>query len=66
MMEDKIEEEETNLDRLRNYRKLVAGGKSDKEAIELVWPSTTVGKNAKDKVDKDKADLEKAESEKED
>ncbi|MCX6770958.1 MAG: hypothetical protein NTX79_02785 [Candidatus Micrarchaeota archaeon] len=37
------ENEETEQDRRKKYRKLRAGGKSDSEAMENVWPSTSAG-----------------------
>ena len=40
--EDK-EEEETYIDRRRNYKNLVAGGMSDKNARDAVWPTTHEG-----------------------
>ena len=43
--------EENEFSRMKDYRKLRAGGKSDMEAREEVWPSTSVGmkKNADEK-----------------
>ena len=40
---EKVEDEETAVDRRIKYRKLVKGGMSDKEATEAVWPTTTKG-----------------------
>lgn len=56
MKEEEKEGEETHVDRRMKYRKLVAGGMSDKEAAESVWPTTTAGllKNAREKADKAK------------
>ena len=43
--------EENEFSRMKDYRKLRAGGKSDSQAREEVWPSTAVGmkKNADEK-----------------
>jgi len=48
-MADAVEENE--FSRMKDYRKLRASGKSDLEAREDVWPSTSVGmkKNADEK-----------------
>ena len=58
MADEKEEPEETHFDRRRKYRELVAGGMTDKEATEKVWPTSaaTMAKNAKEKSDKDDAD----------
>lgn len=66
MTEEKKEEpEETHFDRRRKYRELVAGGMTDKEATEKVWPTSaaTIAKNVKEKKDKDEKDKEKKEKE---
>ncbi|MCX6770846.1 MAG: hypothetical protein NTX79_02210 [Candidatus Micrarchaeota archaeon] len=44
--------EENEFSRMADYRKLRAGGKSDFEAREEVWPSTSVGmkRNADEKI----------------
>ena len=44
--------EENEFSRMKDYRKLRAGGKSDTQAREEVWPSTSVGmkRNADEKV----------------
>ena len=49
-------EEETHFDRRKKYRELVAGGMTDRNATETVWPSTKLGmeKKAKDKAEKEK------------
>ena len=51
MADEKKEIVETEQDRHARYRELRAGGKSDTEAREDVWPSTRVGmkKNADEK-----------------
>ncbi|MFA6489551.1 MAG: hypothetical protein WCT52_02615 [Candidatus Micrarchaeia archaeon] len=56
--EAKEEIEETHIDRLKKYRDLIKSGIRDKEATELVWPSTTANvlRNAKTKADKDQKD----------
>ena len=43
--------EENEFSRMKDYRKLRASGKSDTQAREEVWPSTSVGmkKNADEK-----------------
>ena len=43
--------EENEFSRMKDYRKLRAGGKSDMQAREEVWPSTSIGmkKNADEK-----------------
>ena len=43
--------EENEVSRMKDYRKLRASGKSDMQAREEVWPSTSVGmkKNADEK-----------------
>ena len=43
------------MERLKQYRKLISSGTSDKVATEMVWPSTTANlvKNTADKVAKD-------------
>ena len=43
--------EENEFSRMKDYRKLRASGKSDMQAREEVWPSTSVGmkKNADEK-----------------
>jgi len=43
--------EENEFSRMKDYRKLRASGKSDSQAREDVWPSTSVGmkKNADEK-----------------
>jgi len=55
--------EENEFSRMKDYRKLRAGGKSDSVAREEIWPSTTVGmkKNADEKV---RLETEKTEKEK--
>lgn len=52
--------EETHIDRLKKYRELIKSGIRDKEATELVWPSTTANvlRNAKTKADKDQKDAD--------
>ena len=49
------EEGETHLDRRRKYNELMAGGMSDKDANEKVWPTkrATTLQNAKEKADKE-------------
>ena len=58
--EAKEEIEETHIDRLKKYRELIKSGVRDKEASEMVWPTTTANvlKNAKVKADKDQKDVE--------
>lgn len=60
MAEEAIEEEETHIDRLKKYRELIKSGVRDKEANELVWPTTTANvlKNAKAKADRDQKDAD--------
>jgi len=43
--------EENEFSRMKDYRKLRAGGKSDMAAREEVWPSTSLGmkRNADEK-----------------
>ncbi|MCX6772450.1 MAG: hypothetical protein NTV88_01620 [Candidatus Micrarchaeota archaeon] len=57
MVDDKEEPEveETHFDRRKKYKAFVAGGMSDKQASETVWPTSaaTMTKNAKDKKEKD-------------
>ncbi len=51
-MENTNEEpEETSTDRRMKYKKLMAGGMSDKVAMEKVWPTSaaSIAKNKKDK-----------------
>lgn len=50
--------EETHIDRLKKYRELIKSGIRDKEASEMVWPTTTANvlRNAKVKADKDQKD----------
>ncbi|MFA6214070.1 MAG: hypothetical protein WC717_02215 [Candidatus Micrarchaeia archaeon] len=50
---EKEEPEETEQDRRKQYRALRAKGVFDKEAMEKVWPTTTVGrdKNIQEKAD---------------
>lgn len=64
-MTDEEKAEETHLDRRKKYNKLMAGGMTDKQAVEEVWPTTSAGlaKNVKDKEDKAKAG-KKAEADK--
>jgi len=56
MEAEKEEPEETHFDRRKKYRELVAGGMTDKEATEKVWPTSaaTIAKNVKEKADKKK------------
>jgi hypothetical protein len=58
--EEKEKPEETENERRVKYRKLRAGGMSDKDSSESVWPTTSKGmlKNAKEKADADKAKSE--------
>ena len=60
MAEEAIEIEETHIDRLKKYRNLIKSGVRDKEATEMVWPTTAANilKNAKVKADKDLKDVE--------
>ena len=48
-------EEESHFDRRRKYNELMAGGMSDKEAKEKVWPTkrATTLQNAKEKAEKE-------------
>jgi len=48
------EDEETHIDRKKKYVAFVAGGMSDKLAMEKVWPTTTEGmeRNAKERAEK--------------
>ena len=61
-----VEAEENEFSRMKDYRKLRAGGKSDAEAREDIWPSTRVGmkKNADEKarVEAVKAEEKEADS----
>jgi len=60
MAEEADEIEETHIDRLKKYRNLIKSGVRDKEATEMVWPTTSANilKNAKVKADKDLKDGE--------
>lgn len=51
-------EEENHFDRRKKYRAFMAGGMTDKEATEKVWPTSaaTIAKNVKEKKDKDDKD----------
>jgi hypothetical protein len=51
------EKEENAVDRKLKYRKLVAGGMSDRDASEEVWPTTAAGMLRNRKILQDKADL---------
>ncbi len=55
MANEDMEEEETHIDRLKKYRELIKSGIRDKEANEMVWPTTTANvlRNAKVKADKE-------------
>ena len=56
MEDEKNEElEETSTDRRMRYKKLVAGGMRDRQAMEKVWPTSdaSIAKNKKDKEDKE-------------
>jgi len=52
--ENSAEKEETHFDRRRKYDSLIAGGMSDKEAKEKVWPTkrATTLQNAKEKAER--------------
>ena len=54
--------EENEFSRMKDYRKLRAGGKSDAVAREEIWPSTSVGmkRNADEKVRLDAVKAEDA------
>lgn len=56
-MADDEKNEESHFDRQKKYKGLVAGGMSDKKAVEEVWPTTKTGiaKNAKERADKETA-----------
>jgi hypothetical protein len=57
--------EENEFSRMKDYRKLRAGGKSDSVAREEIWPSTAVGmkKNADEKTRLDAVKAEAVEKE---
>jgi hypothetical protein len=50
--------EDNEINRRKEYRKLRAGGKSDFEAREAVWPSTTLGFVKRKKDDEAKVQAE--------
>lgn len=57
-MEDEEKAGETDAERRAKYRKLRAEGMQDAEAMEKVWPSTTVNRNRNilEKAEKRKAE----------
>ena len=56
--------EENEFSRMKDYRKLRAGGKSDSVAREEIWPSTSVGikRNADEKTRLDAVRAEETEA----
>jgi len=56
-MDDEKQDEKHYQGRRKEYRDMVAGGMTDKDASEAVWPTTSAG--MKKKADRDKAEEDK-------